>query len=104
MSAIKGQWVQIHRVILTAGERAPSVPEDTKEVPLELRVRGFLLEEKSEVGETVTIETPSGRKVSGKLEAVEPAHTHNFGDYIPELSEAGNDLTRWLAGGDNDER
>jgi hypothetical protein len=52
----------------------------------------------------VTVETASGRKVSGRLEAVEPAHKHNFGDYIPELSEAGNELTRWLTGGDNDER
>ncbi|RLL85988.1 2-amino-4-ketopentanoate thiolase [Mesotoga sp. H07pep.5.4] len=104
MSVIKGQWVQIRRIILAAGERAPSVPEDTKEVPLELRVKGFLLEEKSEVGEMVTVETASGRKVSGKLETVEPAHEHNFGDYIPELSEAGNELTRWLTGGDNDER
>ena len=35
----------------------------------------------------VTIETASGEKVSGRLEAVEPAHEHNFGDYIPELSK-----------------
>ncbi|WP_292588599.1 2-amino-4-oxopentanoate thiolase subunit OrtA [Mesotoga sp. UBA5557] len=102
MSAIKGQWVQIHRILLDIGERAPSVPEDTKNVPLELRIRGFLIEEKAELGEMVTVETASGRRVHGKLECVEPKHEHNFGDNIPELSEAGIELTRWLTGGDRD--
>ena len=103
MSAIKGQWVQIHRILLDPGERAPSVPEDTGNLPLELRIRGYLLEEKAEVGELVTIETAAGRKVHGKIESVEPSHEHNFGDYIPELAEAGMELTKWLTGGDEDE-
>ncbi len=51
----------------------------------------------------MTIETAAGRKVHGKIESVEPTHEHNFGDYIPELAEAGIELTRWLTGGDEDE-
>ncbi|MBN2252926.1 MAG: 2-amino-4-ketopentanoate thiolase [Kosmotogaceae bacterium] len=103
MSAIKGQWVQIHRILLNPGERAPSLPEDTGTLPLELRVRGFLLEEKAEVGELVTIETAAGRKVHGRVESVEPSHEHSFGEHVTELAEAGMELTKWLTGGDEDE-
>jgi hypothetical protein len=39
----KGTWAEIHRVLLAPGERAPNIPEDTKRVSLELRVKGFLL-------------------------------------------------------------
>ena len=38
----EGTWVEIHRVVLQPGERAPQVPEDTRHVPLEMRVKGFL--------------------------------------------------------------
>jgi len=39
--AKKGDWVQIQVTILHPEERAPQVPEDTKKVPLEMRVKGF---------------------------------------------------------------
>ena len=32
----KGTWLLIHRNILEPGERAPQVPDDTKEVLLEM--------------------------------------------------------------------
>ena len=38
----KGDWVRIHRVVLQPWERAAAVPEDTKRVPLELWVKGYL--------------------------------------------------------------
>ena len=41
----KGTWVQIEQVLLTPAERAPSLPEDTRQVPYVLRVSGFLLED-----------------------------------------------------------
>ena len=41
--AAQGAWVEIHRCVLQAGERAPQVPEDTQRVPLEMRVKGFLV-------------------------------------------------------------
>ena len=42
--AQQGDWVQIYRVILPVGERAPQVPKETASVPLEMWVKGFLVE------------------------------------------------------------
>lgn len=39
MKAGKGEWVMIHNIVLAPSERAPQVPDDTKEVPLEMWVR-----------------------------------------------------------------
>ena len=55
----KGTWVEIHNIILQAKERAPQVPEDTRHVPLEMRVKGFLVTPAT-IGEDVEIETASG--------------------------------------------
>ncbi|GAH48887.1 unnamed protein product [marine sediment metagenome] len=41
--AKKGDWVQISRIILPPGKRAPQVPEETQRVPLKEMVKGFLL-------------------------------------------------------------
>lgn len=82
----KGEWVQIHKRILNEDQRAPQVPEDTKHVPLEMWVKGYLVHE-AELGDEVEIETVTGRKVTGKLVAVNPVFTHSFGDYMPEISE-----------------
>ena len=103
MTARRGQWVQIHSILLKAGERAPSAPSDTANVPLELRVRGFLQDEVASIGQVVRIRTAAGRTLEGTLEIIEPRHVHDFGDYIPELSQAGDELTIWLAGGDENE-
>ena len=84
----KGSWVEIHTVVLDAGERAPQVPEDTRGVPLEMRVKGFLLAPAA-IGEDADIETPSGRHLRGKLAEVNPAYTHSFGAPILELSSIG---------------
>ena len=40
-----GTWVEVEQVVLDPGERAPTLPEDTREVPYVLRVSGFLLED-----------------------------------------------------------
>ena len=103
MMARRGQWVQIHSILLKAGERAPSVPSDTADVPLELKVRGFLQDGSASIGQVVRILTAAGRLVEGALEIIEPRHVHDFGDYVPELSQAGDELTIWLAGGDENE-
>ena len=39
----KGTWVQLHSVVLKPGERAPQVPQDTAQAPLEQWVKGWLL-------------------------------------------------------------
>jgi len=83
-----GSWVEIHKIILEADERAPQVPEDTKEVPLELRVKGFLVED-AEVGEEAEIETFTGRRHKGTLKDADPSYDHKFGKPIKELLQVG---------------
>ncbi|MDI6707166.1 MAG: 2-amino-4-oxopentanoate thiolase subunit OrtA [Bacillota bacterium] len=84
----KGQWVEVHDIILEPGQRAPQVPEDTAKVPLEMRAKGFLLDE-GEIGETVRIETLTGRIISGKLSRINPEYGHSFGKPVKELLEVG---------------
>lgn len=92
-----GTWVEIHRVVLRPGERAPSVPADTREVPLEMRVKGFLAEAAA-AGEEAEIVTPAGRRLRGTLTEANPAYTHGFGPPIPELSTIGREVRNLLAG------
>ena len=84
----KGTWVEIHSVVLPAGERAPQVPADTQGVPLEMRVKGFLAAPAA-VGDVVSIVTAAGRSLSGTLAEVNPAYAHGFGAPIAELSRVG---------------
>jgi hypothetical protein len=87
----KGTWVEIHRVVLRPGERAPQIPDDTKAVPLAMRVKGFLAESAA-LDEEAEILTPAGRRLRGTLAVVNPAYTHGFGPPIPELSCIGQEV------------
>lgn len=93
-----GSWVQVHAAVLAPGERAPQVPADTQKVPLEMWVKGFL-DEDAELGAEATVTTVTGRKVRGKLVAVNPAYTHGFGSEVPELRSIGCELKNFLAEG-----
>ena len=77
-------WVEIHCIVLPAGERAPQVPDDTQAVPLEMRVNGFLVAS-AEIGDEVEIETRTGRRLRGTLVGLNPEYSHGFGAPIPEL-------------------
>jgi 2-amino-4-ketopentanoate thiolase alpha subunit len=102
--AKRGDWVQIHNVILPPGQRASQVPEDTQKVPLEMLLKGFLNEPEAELGQDVTITTVIGRQVQGKLVAIAPAYPHNFGKPIPELLTVGSELRALLESTGGDER
>ena len=91
----KGSWVEIHNVVLEAGERAPQDPEETQRVPLEMRVKGFLLMPAA-IGEAADIETLSGRHLRGTLVEVNPAYTHSFGAPIAELASIGGEVRALL--------
>lgn len=95
-NAKKGDWVRVHSVILEASQRSPTLPEDTKMVPYESWVNGFV-ESDASIGDIVTIVTTTGRKVKGKLVAVNPRYHHDFGDIIPELLTIGLELHRFLS-------
>ena len=92
----QGTWVEVYKIILDKDERAPQIPEDTRQVPLEMKVKGFLEQDAVMGGEAVVI-TPIGRKISGKLTAVNPEYTHNFGYPIPELMPIGREIREILS-------
>ena len=89
MHAKKGDWVQIHKIVLTPEQRTGRIPEDTKRVPLESWNKGYLAAD-AEIGDEVTVTTITGRKVSGELVAVNPIYCYSFGEtFIPELQQVG---------------
>ena len=85
-----GAWVEIEQVILTPEQRAPTLPEDTKQVPYVLRVSGFLVEP-AELGAQARIRTIIGRELSGVLKTVNPSYSHSFGTVVPELLTIGTE-------------
>lgn len=95
----KGQWVRIHKVVLTPEERAPQVPDDTKKVPLEMWVKGYLKEE-AQIGDQVEIETVTGRSETGTLVELNPYYTHDFGKFVPELLKIDKQVREMLFGGE----
>ena len=86
-----GSWVEIRRVVLAPGERAPQCPPDTQQVPLEMKVKGFL-SSFATVGDEVEIVTVAGRHLRGTLTQVNPGYTHTFGPPIPELLSIGSEV------------
>lgn len=99
--AKKGDWVQIHQIVLNAEERTARIPEDTKACPVELWVKGFI-EADANVGDTVTIKTLTGRMVTGELVEVNPGYHYGFGDeFVPEVLKIGQELRRLLKEGEN---
>ncbi len=100
--AKKGDWVQVHQIVLKPEDRAPQVPDDTKAVPLELWVKGYAQHE-AKIGGTVEIETVTGRKVKGELLEVNPKYVHSFGEFVPELLKIDAQLKEILYGGENNE-
>lgn len=79
-------YVEIYRMILAPEERAPHLPLDTRQVPFEMRLRGYLVNP-ANIGDMVEIETNTKRIERGILVQVNPFFSHNFGHYVPILSE-----------------
>lgn len=94
----KGSLVQICFTGLKPEERTANLPEDTRRVPLEIRVKGFLKDESACIGQEVSVETVTGREVTGKMIAVNPKYEHNFGEPVPELILAVNKLQKIMKG------
>jgi 2-amino-4-ketopentanoate thiolase alpha subunit len=96
--ARKGDWVQIHQVVLPVGQRAPQIPAETQQVPLEMRVKGWLATETANIGEEVTVHTATGRQLSGRLVAINPRYPFDYGSPQPELLSIGLQLRAILEG------
>ena len=93
----KDTWVQIYKVILEPGERAPNLPPETEAVPFEMRVKGFLLED-AEMGGEARIRTVIGREIQGTLVEANPRYPHNFGAPVPELLPIGGEIRAMFKG------
>ncbi len=93
-----GTWVELHDVVLRAGEWAPQVPNETQRVPLERRVRGWLVAPAA-LGDHAEVTTAAGRRLGGQLVEVEPAYSHSFGPPVPELLDVGPELRALLREG-----
>lgn len=100
----RGDWVQIKRRILAPEERPENLPDDTRKVPLELKTKGFLMND-SKLGDWVKVKTVTGRIVEGKLLELNPPYTHDFGRPPRELLSVGLELRKRLrdTGGDINE-
>jgi hypothetical protein len=96
-----GTWVELHRIVLSSDERSPHLPDDTRQLPLEMRVKGFLIDAAA-IGEEAQIKTVTGRHLHGTLAAANPAYTHSFGPPIAELATIGAEARAILGkeGGD----
>ncbi|MGL5314075.1 MAG: 2-amino-4-oxopentanoate thiolase subunit OrtA [Peptostreptococcaceae bacterium] len=103
MDAKRGDWVIIHNTVLNPSQRAPHVPEDTKSVPLEMWVKGFI-EQDANIGDLVKVSTITGRVEEGNLQQVSPYYTHDYGKCIPELLQIGIQARGILFGGEENEK
>lgn len=84
----KNTFIEIETVVLQCEDRSPAIPEDTKETPLRMWVRGFVNSD-CELGDEVEITTTIGRTMKGIVKAIEPSYSHDFGSYIREISYIG---------------
>lgn len=90
-----GAWVEIQRVVLPAGGRAPNVPPDTAATEFVARVRGFLVAP-AEIDGPATVRTLLDREVSGRLTVVNPRNPADFGNPVPDLLRLGLEARRSL--------
>ena len=94
MGTIKqGAFVEIKKTLLEPSERAQHLPDDTKKVPFEAKVKGFLLHDAS-IGEKVKITTLIGRIVEGTLVSENPPLKHGFGRPVKELLEISREVRK----------
>jgi 2-amino-4-ketopentanoate thiolase alpha subunit len=96
ISAREGDWVEVEVKLLDPADRSRNLPPETAEKPLMMWVKGFA-EGEAALGEELTIETITGRKVTGALSAVEPGYYITYGPPIRELTHVGRDLRARLA-------
>ena len=92
-----GSWVEIQKVILRSGERAPNVPADTAGVDFVARIRGLLVDD-ALMGAEAAVRTLIGREVRGRLTAVNPRNPADFGDPVPDLLRLGGHARNSLEG------
>jgi len=91
-----GDWVEVEYILLEPADRSKNLPEDTAAQPLRVWIKGFAQADAA-VGDQLTVETMTGRRVSGTFTEINPGYFHTFGKPIPELVHVGRDLRVQLA-------
>lgn len=91
-----GDWVEVERMILDPSQRSANLPPETAAKPLMMWVKGFAQSDGA-LGDEMTVETMTGRRVTGTLSAINPGYFHTFGRPIRELTHVGRDLRARLA-------
>lgn len=86
-----GDWVEVSYVVLEPEDRSENLPLDTAAQPLVVWLKGFV-RGAARIGDIVTIETMTGRVVTGRMTDVNPGYMHTFGRPAPELTHVGRDL------------
>ena len=94
--AREGDWVEVEATLLDPADRSTNLPPETADKPLRMWIKGFALSEAS-LGEALTVETMTGRRVAGVLSAVNPGYFITYGNPIAELTRVGRDLRAQLA-------
>jgi hypothetical protein len=87
-----GDWVRVKNTILKVGERAPQVPDATKQVPLEMWTNGFMQNSEAKIGDAVEITTLAERTLAGTLVEVMPGYKVDYGQPQPELLAIGREI------------
>ncbi len=91
-----GDWVEVSYVLLEPADRSANLPPDTAAQQLLVWVKGFA-RDAAEVGDELTVETTTGRAVTGALTDVNPGYDHTFGRPTPELTHVGAQLRARVA-------
>jgi hypothetical protein len=93
---VEGDWVEVSYVLLEPADRSANLPPETAAQQLLVWVKGFA-RGVCAVGEELTVETVTGRAVTGVLTDVNPGYYHTFGRPTPELTHVGADLRARVA-------
>ncbi len=91
------EWVEIEWTVLSVGERAASIPDDTSATPYLARVRGFA-ETPVRIGDLTEVVTASGRRLRGQVVRLRPGHDHSFGRPLPAWLEMQRSIRTAVAG------
>ena len=86
MMISKQTYVEIYKTVLPSSERPSHIPTDTKTVPYEMRIKGYLKKD-ADIGDVVEIKTVTGRNESGILIQEKPYFKHDFGHYVDIIDE-----------------
>ena len=101
MITSKGTYVRIRKTVLQPTERSPHLPEDTKQVPFKIWVKGYLQED-ADLFDIVTIKTPLGRFETGRLKEANPPYRHGYGCFVPEVLAIRDIIQKDMRGEDDE--